>query len=68
MICLPLTQPSSRGRSRAKLSATPTNAVRLKGSGRNKLLPLEPPLWLDCHYELGALRETISMPVTAKNN
>ena len=53
---------------RARLSITPTVAVRLAGNSRNGAVPIEPALWLDCHYELGRIQGTISRPVTAMGN
>jgi acid phosphatase type 7 len=50
-----------------ELGATPLDAVRLAVGRRDRPAAIHPALWLDCHYELGDIKETISRPVTVVN-
>ncbi len=52
------------GRVRGKLAATPLVAVQLPKGKLTEAMPIEPALWIDCHYVLGGTRETFSRPVT----
>ncbi len=52
------------GRVHVKLMATPLVSVRILKSERTQAVPIEPALWLDCHYTLGGAKETFSRPVT----
>jgi hypothetical protein len=62
-----VTIPDKGGAARVELTVTPTAVVRLAQGGRGKTAPIEPALWLDCHYELGRFTETISRPVLAES-
>lgn len=58
-----VTVPAEGGRVHVELTITPM--VEVSAQGRvDRARPVEPALWLDCHYELGRIRETISRPVT----
>jgi hypothetical protein len=48
-----------------ELTVTP-NIAATSVSKSAKAAPMEPPLWLDCRYELGAMKATASRPVMMK--
>jgi predicted phosphodiesterase len=52
------------GEVRVKLTATPLVAVQVPKPKLTQAVPLEPALWIDCHYEFGRAKETMSRPVT----
>jgi hypothetical protein len=52
------------GRVHVKLVATPLIAVPFSKGKPTQAVPVEPALWIDCHYVLGATKETFSRPVT----
>lgn len=54
------------GLAHVRLTVTPSTAVQSSANG--KLASSEPLLRLECHYEFGAIRETISWPVTLTAN
>jgi predicted phosphodiesterase len=53
------TVSAAGGRVHVKLAATPRVAVQ-----RPKGKPIEPALWIDCHYALEGAEETFSRPIT----
>ncbi len=52
------------GRVHGKLAATPLVALQSPQGKPTGAVPIEPALWIDCHYTLGATKETFSRPVT----
>ena len=57
-----LTIPKEGGTFNVELTVTPLVEVKVP---KNKK-PIEPALWLDCHYEIDRAQERISHPITAK--
>ncbi len=55
-----LTIPKEGGTFNVELIATPLTKVKVS----NK--PIEPGLWLECHYEIGRVKEQISHSIVAK--
>ena len=51
------------GRVRGKLAATPLVAVQFPQGKPTEAVPIEPALWIDCHYTLGGVGETFSRPI-----
>ncbi len=62
-----MTIPDRGGTAHVDLTVTPKTTVRLGRAGRDRTAPIEPALWLDCHYELGRFKETMSRPVSVKS-
>jgi predicted phosphodiesterase len=60
-----LTIPKEGGTFTAELTATPLVKVPKDKSGRTKVVV--PALWLDCGYEIGRVRESISHSIRAKS-
>lgn len=58
-----LTIPEEGGNFNVELSATPLTDVKVP----NNQKPIEPALWLECHYEIGRVKEHISHPIVAKS-
>ena len=56
-----LTIPKEGGTFNVELTATPLTKVKVS----NK--PIEPALWLECHYEIGRVKEYISHSIVAKS-
>jgi hypothetical protein len=52
------------GKTHVKLVMTPIAAVRVPKGKLTQAVPIEPALWIDCHYEFGRTKETVSRPVT----
>jgi predicted phosphodiesterase len=50
----------------AELTVTPLVEVRVPKDSRGRARPIEPALWLDYHYEIGQIKQTISKSVMAK--
>jgi acid phosphatase type 7 len=48
------------GKTHVKLVATPLTAVRVPKGTLIEMVPIEPALWIDCHYEFGGVKETVS--------
>lgn len=49
-----------------ELTVTPLVEVKVPKDSRGRAKPIAPALWLDCHYEIGRIKETISKAVMAK--
>lgn len=52
------------GKTHVKLVATPLAPVRWSRGKLTQTVPIEPALWIDCRYEFGRRKETVSRPVT----
>ena len=52
--------PKEGGAFNVELSVTPLTDLKVSDK------PIEPALWLECHYEIGRVREHISHPIVAK--
>ncbi len=59
-----MTVSAEGGRVHGKLVATPLVAVRFPQGKPTEAVPVEPALWIDCHYTLGGAKETFSRPIT----
>ena len=51
------------GKTHVKLVVTPLAAVRVPQGTPTEMVPIEPALWIDGHYEFGGVKETVSRPV-----
>ena len=58
--------PKEGGDVEIELTATPLVDVTLAIDKADGGTPIMPPLWIDCHYELGRVGETMTWPVTEK--
>jgi predicted phosphodiesterase len=58
--------PTEGGVVEVELTATPLVDVTLAKDKVDGETPIMPPLWIDCHYKLGRVRETMTWPVTQK--
>jgi predicted phosphodiesterase len=57
-----LTIPEEGGTFNVELTAIPLTDVKVP----NNQKPIEPALWLECHYEIGRVKEHISHSIVAK--
>jgi predicted phosphodiesterase len=55
-----LTVPKEGGTFNVEFAVVPLTEVKVSKK------PIEPALWLECHYEIGRVREHISHPIVAK--
>jgi predicted phosphodiesterase len=62
-----LTIPKEGGTFTAELTATPLVKVKAPKDKSGKTKPVVPALWLDCHYEVGRVQESISHSIRAKS-
>ncbi len=61
-----VTIPKEAGTVEAKLTVTPLVEVKVPKDSRGRAKPIVPALWIDYHYGIGRVKETISKPIMAK--
>jgi len=57
--------PKEEGAINVELTVTPLVEVKVPTTG-SRLKPIVPELWLDCHYEIGQIQESISHRIIVK--
>ncbi|UCG58027.1 MAG: metallophosphoesterase [Phycisphaerales bacterium] len=63
-----LTIPKEGGTLEVELTATPLVDVELSDKRQGNGRPIVPALWLDCHYEIERVSESITLPIVVKDN
>jgi predicted phosphodiesterase len=61
-----VTLSEEEGSVKVDLTVTPLVEVKLSEREQGKGYPIVPALWLDCNYEIGRVKEDISLPIVAK--
>jgi len=61
-----ITIPKEGGNIDVGLMATPLVEVKAAANKHGKPRPIAPALWIECRYQTGSLRESISLPIRAK--
>jgi predicted phosphodiesterase len=63
-----VTMAREGGQVSIELTVTPLVDIEVPARKRRRAIPIEPALWVDCHYEIGWLKEAISRKVLVESS